>query len=137
MTKQINFDVIDQFFSAQLSANESKERMDALRKDVEAAVRELMRQRGLPRTFTGTLEYHGFKIIVSQPKSYTWEQNTNPAITSDPNHAIYLRQIELQEQANQQLKDIRADVKRTAEKLAASHPDSESIKRSLRLAFIA
>ena len=137
MTKQINFDVIDQFFSAQLSANESKERMDALRKDVEAAVRELMRQRGLPRTFTGTLEYHGFKIIVSQPKSYTWEQNTNPAITSDPNHAIYLRQIELQEQANQQLKDIRADVKRTAEKLAAAHPDSESIKRSLRLAFIA
>lgn len=137
MTKQINFDVIDQFMSAQLSANESKERMDALRKDVEAAVRELMRQRGLPRTFTGTLEYHGFKIIVSQPKSYTWEQNTNPAITSDPNHAIYLRQIELQEQANQQLKDIRADVKRTAEKLAAAHPDSESIKRSLRLAFIA
>ena len=137
MAKQINFDVIDQFFSAQLSANESKERMDALRKDVEAAVRELMRQRGLPKTFTGTLEYHGFKIIVSQPKSYTWEQNTNPAITSDPNHAIYLRQIELQEQANQQLKDIRADVKRTAEKLAAAHPDSESIKRSLRLAFIA
>ena len=137
MTKQINFDIIDQFFSAQLSANESKERMDALRKDVEAAVRELMRQRGLPKTFTGTLEYHGFKIIVSQPKSYTWEQNTNPAITSDPNHAIYLRQIELQEQANQQLKDIRADVKRTAEKLAAAHPDSESIKRSLRLAFIA
>ena len=135
--KTINFEVIDQFFSAQLSANESKERMDALRKDVEAAVRELMRQRGLPKTFTGTLEYHGFKIIVSQPKSYTWEQNTNPAITSDPNHAIYLRQIELQEQANQQLKDIRADVKRTAEKLAASHPDSESIKRSLRLAFIA
>ena len=137
MTKQINFDVIDQFMSAQLSANESKDRMDALRKDVEAAVRELMRQRGLPKTFTGTLEYHGFKIIVSQPKSYTWEQNTNPAITSDPNHAIYLRQIELQEQANQQLKDIRADVKRTAEKLAAAHPDSESIKRSLRLAFIA
>ena len=135
--KTINFEVIDQFFSAQLSANESKERMDALRKDVEAAVRELMRQRGLPKTFTGTLEYHGFKIIVSQPKSYTWEQNTNPAITSDPNHAIYLRQIELQEQANQQLKDIRADVKRTAEKLAAAHPDSESIKRSLRLAFIA
>ena len=137
MAKQINFDVIDQFMSAQLSANESKERMDVLRKDVEAAVRELMRQRGLPKTFTGTLEYHGFKIIVSQHKSYTWEQNTNPAITSDPNHAIYLRQIELQEQANQQLKDIRADVKRTAEKLAAAHPDSESIKRSLRLAFIA
>jgi len=137
MDKKIDFSVIDQFFSAQLSANESKERMDVLRKDVEAAVRELMRQRGLPKTFTGTLEYHGFKIIVSQPKSYTWEQNTNPAITSDPNHAIYLRQLELQEQANQQLKDIRADVKRTAEKLAAAHPDSESIKRSLRLAFIA
>jgi hypothetical protein len=30
---------------------------------------------------------------------------------------------------------MRADVKRTAEKLAKAHPDSDSIKRSFRLAF--
>ena len=34
------------------------------------------------------------------------------------------------------VKDMRADVKRTAEKLEKAHPDSESIKHSLRLAFI-
>jgi cytochrome P450 len=35
-----------------------------------------------------------------------------------------------------QLKDMRADVKRTAEKLAKAHPDSDSIKRSFRIAFV-
>ncbi len=37
---------------------------------------------------------------------------------------------------NEQLKDMRADVKRTAEKLEKTHPDSESIKRGFRLAFV-
>ena len=36
---QIDLNVIDQFYSAQLSANESKERMDALRVEVEIAVK--------------------------------------------------------------------------------------------------
>ena len=129
-------DVIDQFYSAQLSANESKERMDALRAEVEEAVQELLRQQGKPRLWTGTIEYHGFKIVVSRPKTYTWEQNTNSAITSDTNHAIYLQQLELQKRISEQLKDMRADVKRTAEKLEKAHPDSESIKRGFRLAFL-
>lgn len=81
------------------------------------------------------IEYHGIKIVVSRPKSYTWEKNTNPAITSDPNHAIYVQQLALQEQIAAQLKDMRADVKRTAEKLAKAHPDSDSIKHSFRIAF--
>lgn len=81
------------------------------------------------------IEYHGIKIVVSRPKSYTWEKNTNPAVTSDPNHAIYVQQLALQEQIAAQLKDMRADLKRTAEKLAKAHPDSDSIKRSFRLAF--
>ena len=136
MATNIDLTVIDQFYAAQMSANESSERMDALRKDVQAAVQELMRQLGKPKNWTGTIPYHGFKIVVSKPVSYTWEQNTNPAVTSDPNHAIYIRQLELQEQASRQLKDIRADVKRTAEKLAKNHPESESIKRGFRMAFI-
>ena len=136
MEKQINLEVIDQFFAAQLSANESKERMDALRAEVELAVKELMRQQGKPKNWTGTLAYHGFKIVVSRPKSFTWEQNTNPNVTSDPNHAIYVQQLELQKRINEQLKDMRADVKRTAEKLEQAHPDSDSIKHGFRLAFV-
>ena len=136
MKNEINLEVIDQFYSAQLSANESKDRMDALRAEVELAVKELMRQQGKPKNWTGTLAYHGFKIVVSRPKSFTWEQNTNPNVTSDPNHAIYVQQLELQQRINEQLKDMRADVKRTAEKLEQAHPDSDSIKHGFRLAFV-
>ena len=133
---KINLEVIDQFFSAQMSANESKERMEELREEVEKAVRELIRQQGKPKNWTGTLEYHGFKIVVSRPKTYTWEQNTNEELTSDPNHAIYIQQLDLQRRINEQLKDMRADVKRTAEKLEKAHPNSECIKRGFRLAFL-
>ena len=128
-------DVIDQFFAAQVACNESEATLKALRPQVEAAVQALIAERGLPRTFTGTIDYHGIRIIVSRPKSFTWEKNTNPAVTSDPNHAIYMQQLALQEQAAAQLKDLRADLKRTAEKLAAAHPESESIKHGFRLAF--
>lgn len=135
MTK-INYEVLDQMFSAVLSANESEATIKALRLQVEEAVQALIAERGLPRTFTGIIEYHGFKIVVSRPKSFTWEQNTSPSITSDPNHAIYIQQLELQKRINDQLKDMRADVKRTAEKLAKAHPESESIKHGFRLAFL-
>ena len=136
MEKEINLEVIDQMYSAVMSANESQERIEALRSQVEEAIEELIRQRGLPKNYKGTIEYHGFKIIVSRPKLCTWEKNTNPQVTSDPNHAIYLQQLALQKRMSEQLKDMRADVKRTSEKLEKAHPDSESIKHSLRLAFI-
>lgn len=132
-----NYEVIDQFFAAQIAANENETTLKALRPKVEEAVKNLIAERGLPRDYTGTIDYHGFKIVVSRPKSYTWEKNTNPAITSDPNHAIYLQQLALQEQITAHLKDMRADVKRTAEKLAKAHPDSESIKHSFRIAVMA
>ena len=131
-----NFEVIDQFFAAQVACNESETTLKALRPQVEAAVQALIAERGLPKTFTGTIEYHGFKIRVQRPKSYTWEKNTNPSVTSDPNHAIYLQQLDLQRRINDQLKDMRADVKRTAEKLAQAHPESESIKLGFRIAFV-
>ena len=131
-----NYEVIDQFFAAQIAANENEATLKSLRPQVEEAVKNLIAERGLPRDYTGTIEYHGIKIVVSRPKSYTWEKNTNPAITADPNHAIYLQQLALQEQIAAQLKDMRADVKRTAEKLAKAHPDSESIKHSFRIAFV-
>ena len=123
-------------FSAMLSQNESKATIDALRPKVEKAVRELIRQRGLPKDFTGTIEYNGINIRVQRPRSYTWEHNYNPDVTGDPNHAIYLQQLELQKRMSEQLKDMRADVKRTAEKLADAHPASESIKRGFTIAFV-
>jgi hypothetical protein len=131
-----DFSVIDQMFSAMLSQNESKATIDALRPKVEKAVRELIRQRGLPKDFTGTIEYNGINIRVQRPRSYTWELNYNPDVTGDPNHAIYLQQLELQKRMSEQLKDMRADVKRTAEKLADAHPASESIKRGFTIAFV-
>ena len=131
-----NFEVIDQFFAAQVACNESEATLKALRPQVEEAVKELIRQQGKPANFTGTIEYHGIKIVVSRPKSFTWEKNTNSAITSDPNHAIYLQQLALQEQMAAELKDMRADLKRTAEKLEKAHPDSESIKFGFRMAFV-
>ena len=131
-----NYEVIDQFFAAQVACNESETTLKSLRPQVEQAVQALIAERGLPRNFTGTIEYHGIKIVVRRPKDYTWEQNTNEEVTSDPNHEIYLRQLALQERINDQLKDIRADIKRTATKLSNAHPDSESIKYGFRIAVM-
>ena len=136
MATKIDLTVIDQMYSAQMSMNESEETIKALRPQVEVAVEELIRQLGLPKNFKGVIPYHGFQIRVQRRKSYTWELNTQSEVTSDPNHAIYLKQLELQERMSEQLKDMRADVKRTAEKLAKDHPESESIKHTLVVAVM-
>ena len=123
-------------FVAQMSMNENEATIKALRPQVEIAVEELIRQMGLPKNFKGIIPYHGFQIRVQRRKSFTWELNTSPTVTSDPNHAIYLQQLELQERISNQLKDMRADVKRTAEKLEKAHPDSDSIKHTLVVAVM-
>lgn len=53
MAKKIDLSVIDQFFSAQVSANESEATLKALRPQVEEAVQALIEERGLPKNFTG------------------------------------------------------------------------------------
>ena len=136
MAKKIDFTVIDRMFAAQVSANENEATIKALRPQVEEAVKELIRMQGLPSNWTGILEYKGYRIRVQRPKSYTWEKNTNEEVTSDPNHNIYLQQLELQRRINDQLKDMRADVKRTAEKLEKAHPESESIKHGFTVAIL-
>ena len=133
MAKKINLSVIDQFYAAQMSMNESKETMESMREDVEEAVQELLRRQRKPKNWTGTIEYHGFKIVVSRPTSYTWEQNSK---LQDPNLDYYKQQHALYEQLQQDVKELRADMKRTGDKLAQAHPDSESIKRGFRLAFL-
>ena len=121
-------------FSAQLSMNQSKEQLDALRPKVEAAVRELLRQQGKPANFTGVIEYNGMKIRIQRPTSYTWELNTQ--LQGEPNLEYYKCQHTMYEQLQNDIKDLRRDMKRTAEKLAAAHPTSESIKRGFTIAFM-
>ena len=130
---QNNYEVIDQFFAAQVACNESEETLKALRPQVEDAVQALIAERGLPRNFTGTIEYHGFKIVVRRPKSYTWEQNTQ---IQDPNLDFYKQLHGYYQQLQDNVKEARADLKRTAEKLEKAHPDSVSIKYGFTVAVL-
>ena len=129
-----NFEVIDRFFAAQVACNESEATLKALRPQVEEAVKELIRQQGKPSNFTGTIEYHGFKIVVRRPTSYTWEQNTK---IQDSNLDFYKQLHGYYEQLQENVKEARADLKRAAEKLAKAHPDSESIKHGFTIAIMA
>ena len=117
-----------------MSANESQERIEALRPQVMEAVEELIRQKGLPRKFTGVIEYHGFKIRVQRPKSYTWEKN-NQITGYDID--FYKQLHDYYEQLQDNVKEARADLKRAAEKLEKAHPDSESIKLGFTIALMA
>ena len=127
------YEVIDQMFAAVLSQNESEATIKALRPQVEQAVTALIAERGLPRNFTGMLDYNGFKIRVQRPKSYTWEKNNQIQ-----GHEIdfYKQLHSYYEQLQDNLKETRADLKRTAEKLAKAHPDSDSIKHGLTVALM-
>ena len=133
MAKKIDLSVIDQMFSAVLSANESEETIKAPRPQVEEAVQALIAERGLPRNYTGTIEYHGFKIVVRRPKSYTWEQNNQ---IDDPNLTFYKQMHGYYEQLQANLKETRADMKRVGEKLEKAHPESESIKYGFTIALM-
>ena len=135
MAKKIEnkYEVIDQMFSAVLSANESEATIKALRPKVEMAVQTLIEERGLPKNYTGTLEYHGFKIRVQRPKSYTWEKNTQ---IQDANLDFYKQLHGYYEQLQENVKEARADLKRAAEKLEKAHPESESIKYGFTIALM-
>ena len=129
-----NYQVIDQMFSAVLSVNESEETIKALRPQVEEAVQALIEERGLPRNFTGIIEYHGFKIRVQRPTSYTWEKNNN---IQDPSLDYYKQLHGYYTKLQDDVKEARADLKRTAEKLAKTYPNSESIKHGFTVALMA
>lgn len=133
MATKIDLSVIDQMFAAQLSANESEATIKALRPQVEQAVRELMREQGKPADFTGVIEYHGFKIRVQRPVSYTWEKNTQ---IQDPSLEYYKQLHGYYTKLQEDVKEARADLKRSAEKLAKAHPDSESIKHGFTIALM-
>ena len=120
-------------FAAVLSQNESEATIKALRPQVEEAVKALIAERGLPRNFTGMLDYHGFKIRVQRPTSYTWEQNNQ---IEDANLDFYKQLHAYYTQLQDNVKEARADLKRAAEKLAKAHPESDSIKHGLTVALM-
>ena len=121
-------------FAAVLSANESEQTIQSLRPQVEEAVKELMRQQGKPASWTGSLEYHGFKIVVRRPTSYTWEQNTQ---IKDAQLDYYKSLHAISEQLNNDLKKRTAEMKGVAKSLELAYPNSESIKRGFTVALIA
>jgi hypothetical protein len=127
-----NFEVISRMYAATIAANENKAIIDALRPEVEKAIQELLKQQGKPASFTGTIEYNGIKIIVRRPTSYTWEKNNS---VQDDNIAYYKKLHACYEQLQTDVKELRADLKRTAEKLAKAHPNSDSIKHGFTIAF--
>ena len=129
-----NYPVIDQMFSAQVSANECEETIKALRPQVEEAVKELIKEQGKPSDFTGTIDYHGFKIVVRRPTTYTWEQNTQ---IKDATLDYYKSLHAMSEQLNNDLKKRRAEMKGVAQSLALAHPNSESIKHGFTIALMA
>jgi len=135
MAKKIEnkYEVIDQMFAAVLSANESEATIKALRPKVEEAVQTLIEERGLGKNFTGIIPYNGFNIRVQRPKSYTWEKNNQ---IQGPEIEFYKQLHGYYEQLQDNVKEARADLKRTAEKLEKAHPDSESIKYGFTIALM-
>ena len=125
-------DVISRMYAASIAANENKAIIDALRPEAEKAVQELLKQQGKPASFSGTIEYNGIKIVVRRPTSYTWEKNNS---VQDDNLAYYKKLHACYEQLQTDVKELRADLKRTAEKLAKAHPNSDSIKHGFVIAF--
>ena len=119
-------------FAAITAANENDATIDALRPQVEQAVRELIRQRGLPKDFTGTIEHNGIKIIVRRPTSYTWEQNTQ---IKDVNLDVYKALYAKCKKLDSELKACRAEMKGIAKALELQYPDSESVKHGFTIAF--
>ena len=127
-----NYEVIDQLFTALVAANQSKETIEALRPKAEEAVKELIKEQGKPSDFTGTIEYHGIKIVVRRPKSFTWEKNTK---IDDPNLEYYKSLHAMCERLENDLKKRKEEMKGQAKSLAIAYPDSESIKYGFSIAF--
>ena len=120
-------------YSAVLSQNESKATIEALLPDVKKAVQELIRQKGLPKDFTGTIEHHGIKIRIQRPTSYTWEQNTQiKDINLDMYKALHAKCAQL----DRELKARRAEMKGVGKGLELQYADSESIKHGFTIAFV-
>ena len=61
---KINLEVLDQQHATTMAANELKKDLDSRRAEVERAIGKVLRDRGLPKNYSGELEYNGYVIRV-------------------------------------------------------------------------
>ena len=66
MAKKIDLAVLDQQHATTMAANELKKQLDSRRVDVYRAIAKLLRDRGLPKNFSGELEYNGYTIRIQR-----------------------------------------------------------------------
>ncbi len=61
---KIDLSVLDQQHATTMAANELKKDLDSRRAEVERAIGKVLRDRGLPKNYSGELEYNGYVIRV-------------------------------------------------------------------------
>ena len=66
---KIDLSVLDQQHATTMAANELKKEMDSRRTKVERAIGKVLRDQGLPKNFTGELEYNGYTIRIQQRRT--------------------------------------------------------------------
>ena len=66
-----------------------------------------------------------------------WKPPCKPSSPNADDIDFYKQLHGYYEQLQENVKEARADLKRTAEKLAKAHPDSESIKHGFTIAIMA
>ena len=66
MAKKIDLTVLDQQHATTMAANELKKELDSHRAEVERAIAKLLRERGLPKNYTGELEFNGYTIRIQR-----------------------------------------------------------------------
>ena len=66
---KIDLSVLDQQHATAMAAHELKKEMDSRRTKVERAIGKVLRDQGLPKNFTGELEYNGYTIRIQQRRT--------------------------------------------------------------------
>ena len=69
MAKKINISVLDQQHATTMAANVLKKELDSRRSEAERAIAKLLRMRGLPKNFSGEIEYNGYIIRIQQRRT--------------------------------------------------------------------
>ena len=69
MAKKIDLSVLDQQHATTMAINTLKKELDSRRKKMERAIAKLLRERGLPKNFSGELEYNGYIIRIQQRRT--------------------------------------------------------------------
>ena len=64
MATKINLSVLDQQHATTMAVDTLKKELESRREEMERAIAKLLRERGLPKNFSGELEYNGYIIRI-------------------------------------------------------------------------